>query len=127
VRERERERTHCLAKSLWGTLNRLCFPSGESIQVTNTELASLNMTSKVLEVSDVAVDLLIQTQFDPPTLGDLYLSAVFIFPLRRRRRRVSGMGDCASGILWLYITRTGKDADEPRPTFMSVEMLLPFV
>lgn len=29
--------THCLAKSLWGSLSRLCFPSGESIQVTDTE------------------------------------------------------------------------------------------
>lgn len=29
--------THSLAKSLWGSLNRLCFPSGESIQVTDTK------------------------------------------------------------------------------------------
>lgn len=28
---------HCLAKSLWGSLNRLPFPSGKSIQVTDTE------------------------------------------------------------------------------------------
>lgn len=101
--------THCLAKSLWGSLNRLCFPSGESIQVTDTEswlhsewpLKSWKcLLIWHLTISDVAVEY--KTQFNHPALSHLgicfpYLSTEEEIKCRQRWK------DCALGVLWLDI------------------------
>lgn len=103
--------THCLAKSLWGSLNRLCFPSGESIQVTDTEswlqskwpLKSWKcFLTWHLTISDVAVGY--------KRRSDLELSALLAFFLSSfLRSRESVEGDVkifsffSSGVPWLYV------------------------
>lgn len=84
--------THCLAKSLWGSLNRLCFPSGESIQVTDTEswlqskwpLKSWKcLLIWHLTISDVAAENK-STIRSSNSQRPASLFFFFVFPLRRR-------------------------------------------
>lgn len=99
--------TQCLAKSLWGSLNRLCFPSGESIQVTDTEswlqskwpLKSWKcLLIWHLTISDVAVEH--KRQFSPQTLGHLPVCFLHLSPERKSRGR-------CKDLLWLCINMTG--------------------
>lgn len=111
--------THCLAKSLWGSLNRLCFPSGESIQVTDTEswLQSkwpLKSGKCVpiwhLTISDVAADY--KTQFSPPALGYPPICFLHLSP-EKMNKCWEIHKDGSLGVLWLYINmKKGQAADE---------------
>lgn len=125
--------THCLAKSLWGSLNRLCFPSGESIQVTDTESW---LESKWplqswkyrliwhLTNSDVAADYKAQ-------LSSLALSCLPICFLHHSRWKweEKHQGRCkygSLGMLWvLHKHDRGQAADELCPKYKSSMMLLP--
>lgn len=125
--------THCLAKSLWGSLNRLCFPSGESIQVTDTESW---LESKWplqswkyrliwhLTNSDVAADYKAQ-------LSSLALSCLPICFLHHSHWKWEEKhhGSCkygSLGVLWvLHKHDRGQAADELCPKYKSSMMLLP--
>lgn len=69
-----------------------------------------------------------KAQFNPPDSQRPALSVFFICPLRRGAKCRGRRKDCALGGLWLYVNTTrGQAADEPRPMYESVKMLLPVV
>lgn len=109
--------THCLAKSLWGSLNRLHFPSGKTIQVTDTEswlqskwpLKSWKcLLIWHLMISDVSADY--ETQSSSSVTQ---LSRFFTFPLQEMRKCRQKQKPCNfSGVAPLHKHDKGQAADE---------------
>lgn len=103
--------THCLAKSLWGSLNRLCFPSGESIQVTDTEgwpQSKWPLTSWKclliwrLTISDVTADYKIK--FSPAALSSWHICFLHLSPDGEIKSR--GRHEDCFRIEWPYINKS---------------------